>query len=240
MRASDWRISLSQVDSDVVPSGDLHPMTFIACGVDRSIGGGSMSWQTMSSWMNLPRLTIDVFAGSDADHRKLGCVSMPDAPLRRRPGRRPRTSCCWRARRPRTSRPGYSVARRLFRKTFCDVTRSFTVPPLVHSTSFTNCCVDGVEVGRQSRSDRGRPSASAESSAVSLFPLSNICRTLNQSMMMLVRFAFDGGQREQAIDLGVEPGGGGEAAVGRRRRQRGVGQRAEEQEAELAGDLVRR
>ena len=49
MRASDWRISLSQVDSVVVPSGDLQPMTFIAGGVERSIGGGSTSWQTTSS-----------------------------------------------------------------------------------------------------------------------------------------------------------------------------------------------
>src|SRR4051812_43596586 len=80
MRASDWRISLSQGESEVVPSGDLQLMTFTACGVDRSIGGGSTSWQTTSSWMNLPRLTIDVLAGSDADHRKLGCVMMPDRP----------------------------------------------------------------------------------------------------------------------------------------------------------------
>jgi hypothetical protein len=49
MRASDWRISLSQVASDVVPSGDLQAMTFIACGVLRSMGGGSMSWQMTSS-----------------------------------------------------------------------------------------------------------------------------------------------------------------------------------------------
>jgi hypothetical protein len=43
---------------------------------------------------------------------------------------------------PENVTPGYSVASRLFRKTFCDVTRSFTVPLLVHSTSFTNCCVE--------------------------------------------------------------------------------------------------
>ena len=30
--------------------------------------------------MSLPRLTIDVLAGSEADQRKLGCVSMPARP----------------------------------------------------------------------------------------------------------------------------------------------------------------
>ena len=43
---------------------------------------------------------------------------------------------------PENVAPGYSVARRLFTQTFCELTRSSTVPPLVQSTSFTNCCVD--------------------------------------------------------------------------------------------------
>src|SRR5205809_497798 len=80
IRAFDWRISVSQVDSEVVPSGDLQAITFIASGVDRSMGGGSTSWQTTSSWMNLPRLTIDVLTGSDADQRNAGWVSIPERP----------------------------------------------------------------------------------------------------------------------------------------------------------------
>src|SRR4030095_12326530 len=141
IRASDCRISLSQVDNDVVPSGDLQAMTFIACGVDRSMGGGRMSWQTMSSWMNLPRLTIDVLAGSDADQRKLGMVTRPARPCA--VGQVPREHVVLRDGAPFANvTPGYSVASRLFRYTFCDVTRSFIVPPLVHSTSVTNCCVE--------------------------------------------------------------------------------------------------
>jgi hypothetical protein len=90
--------------------------------------------------MNFPRLTIDVFAGSDADQRKLGCVRSPERPCDE--GQVPATKVVLLEGAPAEKvAPGNSVLRRLFRNTFCDVTRSFIVPPLVHSTSFTNCCV---------------------------------------------------------------------------------------------------
>src|SRR4029077_20929965 len=79
MRASDFRISLSQggTGSPVTQVVGLQEMTFMAAGVVRSIGGGKGSWQMTSSWMNLPRLTMELSAGSDADHRKLGWLSIP-------------------------------------------------------------------------------------------------------------------------------------------------------------------
>src|ERR1051325_2375034 len=79
-RASDCRISLSHADSDVIPSGDLQAMTFTAIGVDRSTGGPRSSWHTMSSWISLPRFTIDVLLVSDADHRNAGWVKSPARP----------------------------------------------------------------------------------------------------------------------------------------------------------------
>ena len=142
MRASDWSTSLSHADSVMVPSGDLQPMTFIACGVDRSIGGGRSSWQRTSSWMNLPRLTIDVTAGSDAAQRKPGCVSIPARPsdagqvaftkvvlLRRRPGREGEPG------KQRRQPPVHEDVLR--REEIVDGPAG-----LVHNTSFTNFCVD--------------------------------------------------------------------------------------------------
>src|SRR5947209_18545816 len=80
MRALDFRISLSQVESGAVPEGELgfvQLMTATAIGVDRSTGEPRESWHKTLSWNPFPRFTIDVAAGSEADHRLPGCVGLP-------------------------------------------------------------------------------------------------------------------------------------------------------------------
>src|SRR5262245_19871388 len=113
MRASDSRISLSQVDSAVVPSGDLQPMTFIAAGVLTSIVSGSTACPRTSSLITLRSLTIDVLAGSEADQRKLGIVMRPERPCDE--GQVPATKVVLLlGAPPENVTPGYSVDRRLF------------------------------------------------------------------------------------------------------------------------------
>src|SRR3954471_20747738 len=142
MRASDWRTSLSQADSVLVPSGDLQLITFTAIGVVRSMAIPSASWQITSSWMNLPRLTIDVTAGSEAAHRNAGWVRIPARPCEGGQVALTKESSLVGA--PfGNERPGNRVARRLLTQTLCELTRSSTVPEgFVQNTSFMNLWVE--------------------------------------------------------------------------------------------------
>ena len=92
--------------------------------------------------MNLPRLTIDVTAGSDAAHRNPGCVSIPARPCD--DGQVAFTKVVLLVGAPFGKlSPGNSVARRLFTQTLCELTQIVDRPRrLVQSTSFTNCCVE--------------------------------------------------------------------------------------------------
>ena len=92
--------------------------------------------------MNLPRLTIDVRSGSEAAHRKPGCVNMPARPSAA--GQVALTKVVlFVGAAPVNASPGNSVGSRLFTKTVCEVNRSSIVPAaLVHNTSVTNCCVE--------------------------------------------------------------------------------------------------
>src|SRR6266700_6732194 len=112
MRAADLVISLSPI-----------AMTASAVGVVRSIGGGSGSWQTTSSWMNLPRLTIEFAAGSDAAHKNDGWVRIPA-----RVWVDGQVAATKSVPVPVKGSP-YNVARRRLTNIFCDMTRSVTLPP---------------------------------------------------------------------------------------------------------------
>src|SRR6185369_16743197 len=91
--------------------------------------------------MNLPRLTIEVLAWSEADQRNAGWVIMPARPCAA--GKVPIAKLVLLpGAPPENVAPGYSVARRLLKYTLVDVTRSSIVPLFVHSTSVTNFCVD--------------------------------------------------------------------------------------------------
>ena len=92
--------------------------------------------------MNLPRLTMDVTAGSDAAQRNPGCVNIPARPSDAGQVAFTKRGVAGRG-AAREAEPGNSVASRLFTQTLCELTRSSTVPDgFVQSTSFTNFCVD--------------------------------------------------------------------------------------------------
>ena len=92
--------------------------------------------------MNLPRLTMDVTAGSDAAHRNPGCVSIPARPCDA--GQVAFTKVVLLVGAPFGKlSPGNSVASRLLTQTLCELSRSSTVPEgFVQNTSFTNFCVE--------------------------------------------------------------------------------------------------
>src|SRR3954452_10759824 len=142
MRASDLSTSLSHADNVMVPSGDLQLITFIADGDVRSIFMPPGSWHRMSSWMNLPRFTIEVTAGSEAAHNTAGWVSMPARPCEA--GQVALTKVVSLVGAPfGKPSPGNNVARRLLTQNLWELTRSSTVPEeFVHTTSLTNCCVE--------------------------------------------------------------------------------------------------
>src|SRR3954447_8388815 len=142
MRASDLRTPLSHADSVIVPSGDLQLITFIADGDVRSIFMPPGSWQRMSSWMNLPRLTIEVTSGSEAAHNTAGWVSMPARPCEA--GQVALTKVVSLVGAPfGKPSPGNSVARRLLTQNLWELRRSSTVPEaFVQTISLTNCWVE--------------------------------------------------------------------------------------------------
>ena len=212
-------------DSVIVPSGDLQLMTFIAVGVDRSTGEPSGSWQMTSSWMNLAALhdRVDRRIRRRPEEARLGQHAR--ASLRRRPGRRHEGGVAGR----RPAREGQARDRAwpaaCSPRPLCELRRSSTVPDLrpEHARSRTAAS----RCRGRSRSSPGpdRRSASAENSAVSLV-FENICRTLNQPIMMLVRFAWTAGSASSRSICVLEAGGRRQAAVVGGRRQRGVGQRS--------------
>src|SRR3954469_10841669 len=142
MRESDLSTSLSHADSVIVPSGDLQLITFIAEADVRSIFMPTASWHRMSSWMNLPRLTIEVTSGSEAAHNTAGWVSMPARPCEA--GQVALTKVVLSVGAPfGKPSPGNSVARRLLTQNLWELRRSSTVPAaFVQTISLTNCCVE--------------------------------------------------------------------------------------------------
>ena len=86
-------------------------------------------------------MTIDVLTVSEADQRKLGCVSMPARPCA--VGQVPATKVVLLAGAvPEKVTPGNNIDSRRLKNTFVDVIRSLMVPLLVQSTSVTNICVE--------------------------------------------------------------------------------------------------
>ena len=204
----------------------------------RSIGGGSASWHMTSSWMNLPRLTIEVRSGSEAAHSRPGCVSIPARPSAA--GQVALTKVVSLVGgRARERQPGIQAGEppvdehRLRREQLVDGAGRVGPQRVGHELPR-----GGVAARSRWRSDPGRRWRERREQAGVLRLLEHLpdVEPVDDDAGEVL---LDGGQRQQAIDLRADAGGGRQAPVVGRRRQLGVGKRAEEQEAELAGDLVR-
>ena len=239
MRASDFRTSLSQVESVWVPSGDLQLMTF--SGPRRRKVDGRTE-RILADHVVVDRLAAlddrsrapDRTAPTDSSAGS-ACRCALATPARSRP----RTWCRWWA-PPATIDVGIQRGQplvdvnRLRRQEIVDL------PGPAPEDRAHELLGRRPQVVLESPTGPGLTGrGSADSSAGSLV-FANSCADVEPVEHDVGQVGLSRRQREQPIDLRGDAGRGRQAAVGGRRDQRGVRERAEQRERELAGDLVGR